>query len=279
MITIESDGTIKFELFMPRANSVHVTGSFNDWSRTALPMQRLRDGWWMCHARLPLGEHQFQYLIDNREWLADFAAHGVELNGYGCWVSQLRIEAPRRARRVAEGGLPEPFVKPAVRTGPLPPVAPARTVAGAHPSVSRGPSPTVVTRSGRGSGGGGGSGQPRAPRTNRDAERGHHAASNAVEAGRVPAVSLKPHAAVGGARRSRSADHASGSDLSVAESSGNEGTPGLAEVLRARRSRSEIAGAPADTASPSQPSSAGGSGGGAVAGGANDRSSAACLYP
>ena len=213
MITILSDGTVKFELFLPRANSVHVTGTFNGWSKTSHPMQRLRDGWWGGEIRLPLGEHLFQYLIDNREWMADFAAHGVELNGYGCWVSQLRVEAPRRVRRTTEGTLPEPFVKPAVRTGPMPPVAPARTaVAANRPSVTRGPSTRV-------------SANP-SPRTNRDAERGHHSSHSAPSAAKT-----------GHGTASRSAKSAR---TATTDGTGEEGGASLAQVLTLRVGQSSL---------------------------------------
>lgn len=41
---------------------------------------------------LPPGEHTFHYLVDKWEWMADFAAHGVEVNGFGQWVGRLWID-------------------------------------------------------------------------------------------------------------------------------------------------------------------------------------------
>lgn len=95
MVHENPDGTVTFQVYLADAESVHVTGSFNEWSRTACPMTRQADGTWSVTIRICEGEHTFQYLADGHRYSADFAAHGIELNAFGLWSSLLRIRAPR----------------------------------------------------------------------------------------------------------------------------------------------------------------------------------------
>jgi len=94
MITISDDGQVIFEFFRPHAAEVHLAGSFNHWSTDQHPMQPVGDGWWRITADLEPGDYTFKYVADRRDWYADFAAHGVECDGFGSWRSQLSIDAP-----------------------------------------------------------------------------------------------------------------------------------------------------------------------------------------
>lgn len=92
MVINEIGGICTFKLYLPRAHNVNLCGSFNGWSRDSQSMQLQDDGWWTCRVKIAPGDHEFQYLINGNEWMADFAAHGVEMSGYGCWVSKLWID-------------------------------------------------------------------------------------------------------------------------------------------------------------------------------------------
>lgn len=103
MVTPQDDGAHLFEVFVPQARTVSLAGTFCGWSPEAHPLQPRGDGWWTCRLNLPAGDHAFQYVIDGRDWIADFAAGGVERNGFGCWVSRLWVRPARSAARfVAE---------------------------------------------------------------------------------------------------------------------------------------------------------------------------------
>ncbi|MFG0328314.1 MAG: hypothetical protein ACF8PN_00310 [Phycisphaerales bacterium] len=97
MVTNEADGTVTFQIYLPDARHVAVSGEFNGWSRTSHTLNRTDDGWWRLRLALPAGDFRFQYLVDRRDWLADFAASGVELNSFGAWVSRVVI-SPRPLR-------------------------------------------------------------------------------------------------------------------------------------------------------------------------------------
>jgi hypothetical protein len=65
------------------ADRIHVTGDFNEWSRTSTPMRQGRDGVWRATLELPPGRrYQFRYLIDG-QWQTDWHADGSVTNAYG----------------------------------------------------------------------------------------------------------------------------------------------------------------------------------------------------
>ncbi|MBI4946921.1 MAG: isoamylase early set domain-containing protein [Bacteroidetes bacterium] len=66
------------------ANSVHLVGDFNDWSYTATPMKRAKDG--SCSATLELHtgkEYQFRYLLDGARWENDWDADKYVATAFG----------------------------------------------------------------------------------------------------------------------------------------------------------------------------------------------------
>ncbi len=97
MVTPQPEGTYRFEIYLPEARSVAVAGTFCEWSPTAFPMKHCKDGWWRIDLEIEPGDHSFQYVVNGHDWVADFAASGVERNGFGCWVSQLYVK-PRSSR-------------------------------------------------------------------------------------------------------------------------------------------------------------------------------------
>lgn len=65
------------------ADRIYVSGTFNAWDRTSLPMVQERDGVWRATLELPAGQRfQFRYLIDGR-WQTDYHADGFTDNEYG----------------------------------------------------------------------------------------------------------------------------------------------------------------------------------------------------
>jgi hypothetical protein len=65
------------------ADRIFVSGTFNNWSESALPMRQDRDGIWRARLELPLGQrHEFRYVIDGR-WQTDYHADGFTENDFG----------------------------------------------------------------------------------------------------------------------------------------------------------------------------------------------------
>lgn len=108
MISRNLDGSIAFRVFLPHAAKVELLGDFTDWRARPVPMHREAPGWWSADLPIAKGEYNFCYLVDSSIWLADYAAHGVKLNGYGGFVSRVevgdapaKVEAQPRLRAVA----------------------------------------------------------------------------------------------------------------------------------------------------------------------------------
>lgn len=91
MITNQPDGTVRFRVYLPHATTVELVGDFTGWRNGRIAMTREHPGWWEVSMNVPAGEHHFCYLVDGNIWLADYAAHGVKLNGYGGWISRLTV--------------------------------------------------------------------------------------------------------------------------------------------------------------------------------------------
>lgn len=92
MISTLATGSTRFRVFLPHASRVELVGTFTNWRENAIDMTRQHPGWWELDVDVPDGEHQFCYLVDGHLWLADYAAHGVKLNGYGGWISRLVVQ-------------------------------------------------------------------------------------------------------------------------------------------------------------------------------------------
>lgn len=72
--------------------SVHVAGTFNDWSPTAWPMRR-EGGVWTLTRALPAGRHAYKLVLDGGEWIADPSVAETEDDTYGGRNSVLHVDA------------------------------------------------------------------------------------------------------------------------------------------------------------------------------------------
>lgn len=77
---------VKFKLTSEDVNgaeSVYLTGDFNNWSETAYPMKRLKDGSFTAQVDLEAGkEYRFRYLLDSGQWANDPDADRYEYCQY-----------------------------------------------------------------------------------------------------------------------------------------------------------------------------------------------------
>lgn len=80
----------RFRLIRPNARRAYLVGDFNNWSSTAIAMQRRDHGVWQTSLELPPGTYRFRYFVDGY-WQTDFAAFGIERNRNGEWDSILYV--------------------------------------------------------------------------------------------------------------------------------------------------------------------------------------------
>jgi 1,4-alpha-glucan branching enzyme len=60
----------KFRLEAPAAKKVLLVGDFTNWREGAIPMQKGDDGVWTASVGLPLGTHNYLFIVDG-EWRDD----------------------------------------------------------------------------------------------------------------------------------------------------------------------------------------------------------------
>ncbi len=66
---------VQFVIVVPGASSVTLVGDFNDWSRTATPLEPApSDGVWSVTVPLQAGRYRYAFLVDGSRWLTDPSA-------------------------------------------------------------------------------------------------------------------------------------------------------------------------------------------------------------
>jgi hypothetical protein len=84
-------GLVRFVLYAPGAKRVAVAGTFNRW--TAVPLLPAgTSGVWAATLALPVGQHQYAFVVDGERWVADPAAPAVN-DGFGRQNSVLAVTA------------------------------------------------------------------------------------------------------------------------------------------------------------------------------------------
>jgi AMP-activated protein kinase-like protein len=74
---------VRFVLYAPGARHVAVAGTFNQWDLNAAPLARAgSSGVWTTTLALPVGQHQYAFVVDGERWIADPAAPGID-DGFG----------------------------------------------------------------------------------------------------------------------------------------------------------------------------------------------------
>jgi len=59
-----------FRITEPDATSVLLVGDFTDWQQRAIPMEKGSGGVWTASVKLPLGTHNYLFIVDG-EWCDD----------------------------------------------------------------------------------------------------------------------------------------------------------------------------------------------------------------
>jgi hypothetical protein len=88
--------TIQFVLAAPSASQVSLVGDFNGWDATATPLQPVgAGGTWIVQVPLSPGRHEYAFVINGSQWLADPTAPRAPLNEYGPPNSVVTVVAHR----------------------------------------------------------------------------------------------------------------------------------------------------------------------------------------
>ncbi|OGX06972.1 MAG: hypothetical protein A2Z88_04175 [Omnitrophica WOR_2 bacterium GWA2_47_8] len=80
-----------FRLFAPEAQSVYITGSFNDWSLDESCRMRTENGEWTVQLPLNPGVHKYQFIVDGK-WQEDPQNPRQERNSFGDINSLIEVD-------------------------------------------------------------------------------------------------------------------------------------------------------------------------------------------
>src|SRR5256712_256448 len=85
---------VRFVLYAPGARRVAVAGTCNQWDRSAAPLVPAgTSGVWTTTLALPVGQHQYAFVVDGARWIVDPAAPAVD-DGFGRRNSVVAVSAP-----------------------------------------------------------------------------------------------------------------------------------------------------------------------------------------
>jgi hypothetical protein len=84
--------SVPLRFALPSATQVFVTGTFDDWSRTATPLSRNADGVWQATLLLSPGRYEFRLVVDG-EWADAPGAEETVENEFGSRNAVLVVEA------------------------------------------------------------------------------------------------------------------------------------------------------------------------------------------
>jgi len=75
--------SVRVIFYAPGARTVSLVGTFNQWDSHAAPLARTAAaGVWTTTLALPLGQHQYAFLVDGDQWVTDPGAPTVD-DGFG----------------------------------------------------------------------------------------------------------------------------------------------------------------------------------------------------
>ncbi len=75
--------TVRFVLVAPDAHEVSLAGTFNQWDAHATQLVRTgTTGVWTATLTLPVGQHQYAFVVDGQRWVPDPGAPAVD-DGFG----------------------------------------------------------------------------------------------------------------------------------------------------------------------------------------------------
>lgn len=78
------EGIVQFVGRFPSAHSVEVVGSFTDWRPGVVQLRDDdHDGTWDGSVVLPVGHHEYMFVVDGTQWVTDPLAGRYVADGYG----------------------------------------------------------------------------------------------------------------------------------------------------------------------------------------------------
>jgi transcriptional regulator with XRE-family HTH domain len=74
--------SVRFQINAPDANTVFLTGCFNNWKSSTTPLKKNSKGTWTVDIELKPGEYQYKFIVDD-DWWIDPTNEQTISNGLG----------------------------------------------------------------------------------------------------------------------------------------------------------------------------------------------------
>ena len=88
--TSDSESEVEFEFEDADAVKVSLVGTFNDWNKDATPMKK-ENGIWKCTLKLKSGKHEYQFVVNDTDWVIDPKSGNAVKNKYEGMNSVIEI--------------------------------------------------------------------------------------------------------------------------------------------------------------------------------------------
>ncbi len=87
---------VQFRLQAPEASDVRLAGTFTNW-QPQYALHEAAPGLWTITLPLPLGVHDYVFIVDGQQWVPDPYAQGVD-DGFGGTNSRIALLSPQAPR-------------------------------------------------------------------------------------------------------------------------------------------------------------------------------------
>lgn len=81
---------VTFSFYAENADSIHVSGDFNQWSETSHALEQEDDGIWKKTVLLPPGTYEYKFVVDG-QWQNDPENDAVCLNCFGTTNNRIEV--------------------------------------------------------------------------------------------------------------------------------------------------------------------------------------------
>ena len=85
------DNVVEFEFEDADAKKVSVVGNFNDWNKDTNTM-KLENGIWKCSVSLKPGKYEYQFVVNDTDWIVDPKSGNAVKNKYEGMNSIIEIK-------------------------------------------------------------------------------------------------------------------------------------------------------------------------------------------
>ena len=89
--TKTSKRNVKFALSSPAAGEVLISGEFNNWDTSSIPLKKSNGGIWSTNIRLLPGRYEYNFIVDGN-WVQDTSSLEIVTNPFGTQNSVIMVE-------------------------------------------------------------------------------------------------------------------------------------------------------------------------------------------